>query len=165
MALGYGPVLAGMMSPNPSPPGGMGGHIGPPLPPISPPPGSQGYGGLPAGSSPPFRIGGQYGFPPWLQAKVDAFNAMHNQAVASGTRATPVPGGSGYGMQLGTHRPPWLVGGPTNTGGGPPGGPPPTGPPGPPVQPPPDWQSYWEQWYRSRQPYADWLSGYVHGAY
>src|SRR5262252_8148138 len=165
MPIGYGNILAGNLGLRPPmPPGGAEppSGVGPPLPP-------QGSGGFPAGSMPPFRMGGSYGFPPWLQDRINAFNQMHSGAgsgSAVGPGGVPAAGtlnypGAGKGYQAGG-----LGGGGVNPrlwnvnypGGPPPGGG--GGPTGPPVQPPPtgppDWQSYWEQWYRQRQPYADW---------
>jgi len=188
MALGgYGPILAGQLQTGPLPPaqpGGVGGAV--------PPVGASPPTGFPAGSSPPFRIytGGQPNpnLPSWLQDKINIFNQMHATAVAG--RPPIQSSGPGWmGAQFGAGGPHAVVGvgGGTNSGlptgrppnwpadqpwpppwwhgGGPPGGPPPTGPPGPPVGQPPDWHSYWEQWYRQRQPYADWLGGYVRGQY
>lgn len=160
MALGYSPV-------NFNPPAGVpGGAVPPTIPGATP----GGYGGFPRGGPPsgPFRIGGGYSMPSWLQDKINMFNSMHNQAVAArggGVPTAPGPGGvnvpgAGQGYAFGPASGHWW--GQDHTG---PPLPPTGGPPGPPDQQPPDWQSYWEQWYRSRQPYADWLSGYVRGAY
>lgn len=153
MALGYSP-LAG-----PMPPTGVPGAVPPPVPGVGTP------GGFPPRSSPPYRIGGGYAMPPWLQDKINAFNQLHTQAQAGNPLQHPGVPGAGAGWEIKNPGQLWN----TNTGGGWPGHQPPPpggggGPTGPPVQPP-DWQTYWQQWYQQRQPYADWLSGYVRGAY